>query len=115
MKSRPVALAFVIWLLLILFFVWGGIRDIIVVYIITINLLAAGYIAWDKWMAMIEAWRTPESLLLTLSFLGGSPLAWITMQLIRHKTVKTSFRMKFLAVAIVQSILIAVILWYRWR
>ena len=41
------------------------------------------------------AWRTPESTLHLLELLCGWPGAWLAQRTIRHKSVKTSFRIVF--------------------
>jgi len=68
--------------------------------------------AWDKRQAGLEARRIPEAVLLGLSLLGGSPAAIVAMYLLRHKTAKTSFKLKFAAVVVAQ---IAAIGWWFWR
>ena len=49
----------------------------------------------DKLLARKGTLRVPERVLLGLAFAGGAPAAWLAMVLFRHKTVKTSFRVKF--------------------
>jgi len=44
-------------------------------------------------------WRTPESTLLMLAFIGGSPGAILGQQIFRHKTKKEPFRSRLLAIA----------------
>ena len=69
------------------------------------NLVAGGYVvlsvvcfaayASDKSAANSGSWRTPESTLLIVGLLGGWPGAMLAQQLLRHKTVKASFRTAF--------------------
>jgi uncharacterized membrane protein YsdA (DUF1294 family)/cold shock CspA family protein len=51
--------------------------------------------ALDKSAAKRGAWRTPESTLHWLSFIGGWPGALIAQQTLRHKSKKHSFRTIF--------------------
>jgi len=73
---------------------------------------------WDKRTAQKNASagsppqrRIPERTLLLVSLLGGWPGAWWASQYFRHKTQKTSFRIRFWAavfahVAIVVAVLV---------
>lgn len=51
--------------------------------------------AIDKRAATRGEWRTPESTLHMLEFLCGWPGAWLAQRWLRHKSVKTSFRVVF--------------------
>ena len=51
--------------------------------------------ALDKRAARRGAWRTPESTLHLLELLCGWPGAWLAQRKLRHKSVKTSFRIVF--------------------
>lgn len=46
--------------------------------------------------------RVPEGTLLLAAFIGGSPGAYAAMNAFRHKTKKTSFRMRFWLTVLVQ-------------
>ncbi len=69
--------------------------------------------AWDKRQAGLEGRRVPESVLLGLSLLGGSPAAAVAMFMLRHKTAKTSFKLKFACVIVAQVAAIGG--WWLWR
>jgi uncharacterized membrane protein YsdA (DUF1294 family)/cold shock CspA family protein len=69
--------------------------------------------AWDKRQAGLDGRRVPESVLLGLSLLGGSPAALVAMSVLRHKSSKRSFQIKFAAVVIVQALALAA--WWSWR
>ncbi|MEN8148930.1 MAG: DUF1294 domain-containing protein [Planctomycetota bacterium] len=69
-----------------------------------LNLFTFLAFGWDKRRARKNASRTPEGTLLTLSFLGGFPGGWIAMNLFRHKTRKVSFKLKMLAVSLVNPV-----------
>jgi len=49
----------------------------------------------DKRRAMQARWRTPESTLHLLEFLGGWPGALLAQQMLRHKNAKRSFQVTF--------------------
>lgn len=51
----------------------------------------------DKRAATSRSWRTPESTLLLLGFLGGWPGAILAQLAFRHKTSKQRFRLQFWA------------------
>lgn len=64
-----------------------------------LNCLAFLLFAVDKLRARAGRWRTPESTLLWVTFLGGVG-AFAARRLTRHKTRKEPFRTRFRAVAI---------------
>jgi uncharacterized membrane protein YsdA (DUF1294 family)/cold shock CspA family protein len=49
----------------------------------------------DKLSAIKKTWRTPESSLHLLEALGGWPGAYVAQQMMRHKTVKTSYQVSY--------------------
>ena len=51
--------------------------------------------AVDKAAAIDKRDRIPESMLLWLGFVGGWPGAIVAQQVLRHKTAKLSFRIRF--------------------
>ena len=63
--------------------------------------------AWDKRQANLHARRIPENVLLGLSLVGGSPAALVAMPVLHHKTRKTSFRLKFAGVLLIQALALA--------
>ncbi len=67
--------------------------EIIVIYLIFINILAIGATAIDKRYAIQgkRRKRIPESTLLMLALLGGCLSMYITMLTVRHKTKKPKF------------------------
>lgn len=60
-------------------------------YIISINLLALGLFAIDKYYAKKGRWRIKESTLLWVAFLGGAAGSLLGMAAFRHKTKKKRF------------------------
>ena len=78
-----------------------------------ITLLTYGY---DKVVSGSGRTRVPESVLLALTFAGGTAGALIAMALFRHKTVKMGFRAKFWLIVVIQALLIfAYFMWVEPR
>ncbi len=69
--------------------------------------------AWDKRKAGLGGRRVPESALLGLALIGGSPSALLAMVVLQHKTRKPSFLIRFAAVLLVQAG--AIFAYLRWR
>jgi uncharacterized membrane protein YsdA (DUF1294 family)/cold shock CspA family protein len=82
-------------------------------YLGAIGLATWATFAWDKHQARLESRRIPESVLLGLSLVGGSPAALLAMFTLRHKSSKRSFQLKFAAVVVVQ--VLVVIGWYHFQ
>ncbi len=66
--------------------------------------------AWDKRAAIKGNPRVAESTLLACSLLGGWPGGLLASQLVRHKTQKVSFRIKFALCVALNVILVTGIL-----
>jgi len=64
----------------------------IIIYLIIINIISFLLYGLDKYKAIKQAWRIPESLLLTISLLGGSTGSILGMIIFRHKTKKIKFK-----------------------
>ena len=66
-------------------------KDILLLYLVTIN--AAGFVLMlaDKLKAKKHLWRIPESTLMTSALLGGSVGALLGMYTARHKTKHKKF------------------------
>ena len=62
--------------------------------------------ALDKYKARSGRWRVPESRLLGLAFLGGSPGLLAAMFLFRHKTSKPTFWIPAVVLAAAQAALL---------
>ena len=80
-------------------------------WVAAVNPVAFAVYAWDKRQGRKHRRRVPEWVLLALAFVGGWPAASLAMALLRHKTRKTSFRVAFGAVVIVQLLLLAAWAW----
>jgi len=75
-------------------------------YLVALNALTWGIFAWDKYCARMRYWRVPESSLLSLAFLGGTPAALAAMRMLRHKTRKQPFRSYLTRIAMLHSTLV---------
>ena len=60
-------------------------------WLVAINSIAVIVTIWDKLAAINGAWRIPEKTLFLLCVLGGCPGMYLTMQIIRHKTLHKRF------------------------
>jgi uncharacterized membrane protein YsdA (DUF1294 family) len=61
-------------------------KNVIIVYLVFMNLLGLALMGIDKRKAKNHAWRIPEKTLFLASLLGGSVGTWAGMYLFRHKT-----------------------------
>ena len=67
--------------------------QILVVYIILINIVTFWVCGHDKRQARNKGWRVPEKTLFLLAAAGGSIGAIAGMQIFRHKTRHWKFRL----------------------
>lgn len=65
------------------------------------NVLTFLAFGFDKWRARRSRRRVPEAQLLLMAWATGLFGGWIGMSVFRHKTQKTSFRVKMAAVTLV--------------
>jgi uncharacterized membrane protein YsdA (DUF1294 family) len=84
--------------------------QLLLVYLLILNIVAAGVTIGDKLRAKRHGARVPEAVLLWLAALGGSPMMYLTMRLIRHKTRKPKF-MVGIPVIFLFQIVLAVVVW----
>jgi len=73
------------------------------------SLAAALAVLVDKSRARRGGARVPESRLVVLSALGGWPGAWLAMLLVRHKTAKGAFQLKFAGAVLLWFALVAAV------
>lgn len=78
----------------------------IVLYLIIINVTSFLFCAYDKWASKRDRQRIPEKTLFLLSALGGSPVMFLTMRLIRHKTKHKRFMYGIPLILVLQIFLI---------
>lgn len=84
--------------------------EIIIYYLIGINILTFFVYGIDKWKARRSKWRISEAMLLGLAIIGGSIGAWLGMRIWRHKTQHKKFKYGIPLILIAQ---IAIILLTR--
>jgi uncharacterized membrane protein YsdA (DUF1294 family) len=82
--------------------------DVLLSWLIAITLVTFLAYGYDKAIAGSRMTRVPEKVLLALTLAGGTLGAYVAMALFRHKTVKSSFRLQFWLVALVQLALVVV-------
>lgn len=82
--------------------------DIVLQYLVIINVATFLTYGLDKWKAKRSKWRIREAALLMLAVLGGSIGAWLGMIVWHHKTQHKKFKYGIPAIIFVQ----AIIIWY---
>ena len=78
------------------------IKQIILIYLIAINVVAFFLYGIDKWKAKRSKWRISEATLLGLAVIGGSIGAWLGMKVWHHKTMHKKFKYGLPLILIVQ-------------
>ncbi|QDV61419.1 DUF1294 domain-containing protein [Crateriforma conspicua] len=66
---------------------------------------------WDKWSAIRNRRRIPESTLVTIAALGGWPGGMLASRWFRHKTIKGSYRVKFAVATVVNLAILATLVY----
>lgn len=64
---------------------------VIIGYLVLINIYALVITARDKINAKRHRHRVPEEHLIIVAAIGGAPLMYLTMHIVRHKTQKPVF------------------------
>lgn len=82
------------------------------VWLCVISALTAAVTVLDKVHAKKHRWRVPERTLMLFALLGGSAAEWITMRLIRHKTLHKKYMVGLPLIFLLQ---LAAVLWYFLR
>ena len=77
-------------------------RQLILIYLITINVVTFFLYGMDKWKAKRSKWRISEATLLGLAVIGGSIGAWLGMKVWHHKTMHKKFKYGLPLILIVQ-------------
>ena len=86
--------------------------EFILTYFVVFNVIGCLINIADKWLAKHDKLRIRESTLWSVAILGGAPLSYITMKLIRHKTRHKSFMIGMPILAIVDIVVLIYSLLY---
>ena len=83
-------------------------KDLLLLYLVTIN--AAGFVLMlaDKHKAKKKLWRIPEATLMTVAALGGSVGSLLGMYTVRHKTKHPKFTIGIPLILAAQLLIICV-------
>ena len=85
------------------------IEKIIIIALTITNIFSFLLIFIDKYQSKKQLRRIPENQLFLLALLGGWFLGIIGMKLIRHKTSKKSFKIKYFLSSLLSSIAISLL------
>ena len=77
-------------------------RQLILIYLIAINVVTFFLYGMDKWKAKRSKWRISEATLLGVAVIGGSIGAWLGMKVWHHKTMHKKFKYGLPLILIVQ-------------
>lgn len=103
--GRYAALLVGLFWIVFLAFSYAFLQPVIVAYwaisfLLAMNLVTFIYFGYDKSISRGPAYRVPERVLLWLAFLGGSPAAGVAQSILRHKTRKPGFRLRYFAIVL---------------
>ncbi len=84
------------------------IEQLILIYLIAINVVTFFAYCIDKWKAKRSKWRISEATLLGMAVIGGSIGAWLGMRVWHHKTMHKKFQFGIPLIIVVQ---IALVIW----
>lgn len=85
-------------------------QQIIIIYLVVINVVTFFMYGIDKWKARKAKWRIREAALLGLAVLGGNVGAWLGMRVWHHKTLHKKFRYGVPAIIVIQLLLVGYLL-----
>ena len=80
--------------------------NVLLYYLIVINVVTFLVYGIDKWKAKQGSWRISEATLLILAVIGGSIGALLGMKVWHHKTMHKKFKYGLPLILIIQIILI---------
>lgn len=83
-----------------------AIKQIVIFYLIAINVATFFTYGIDKWKAKHGQWRISEATLLGLAVIGGSIGAWMGMKAWHHKTMHKKFKYGIPLILLVQIALL---------
>lgn len=80
------------------------------VYFLAVSLITALITAIDKYKAKRGSFRISEATLFTLAAIGGALAEYLTMRLIRHKTLHKRFMIGLPLIIILQTVAIILVI-----
>lgn len=86
--------------------------EILIYYLIVINIITFTLYGLDKFNAIRGKWRIRELVLLFYAFIGGSIGGFLAMKLFRHKTKKAKFSLGIPIILLIHALLIAYLITY---
>ena len=84
----------------------------ILVHLISINIITFLLYWYDKRASIKGKWRVAEKKIQAYIFIGGALAAYFASKILRHKTIKKSFKKDFYFLIIIQLILFLSIVYY---
>ncbi|MET3575971.1 DUF1294 domain-containing protein [Bhargavaea ullalensis] len=85
-------------------------ENVLITWVGIMSLYGFTLMGLDKRRAKQKQWRIPEKTLWTVALLGGGIGSYLGMQVFRHKTLHTSFRLGFLSLSLFYA---GVCLWLK--
>lgn len=82
--------------------------QIALLFILVISIITSVLFALDKYRAVHDLWRIPESVLLFFSASGGAVGGIVAMSICRHKTQKPAFYRGLPAMLVAQMIILII-------
>jgi len=89
-----------------------SLRIFLILHLLSINFVTFFAYYYDKYAAKKQKWRIPEKTLLAMALIGGTPAASIARKILRHKTKKKNFKIKFWIVILIQIISIIILFFF---
>ena len=83
----------------------------IMLALMALNAITFAAFGWDKWCAVRNEWRVPESTLLLLALVGGTPGAFAGRHIFHHKTRKQPFVSQLKITVFLQVVFLAAGAW----
>ena len=93
----------------------GGFAVPVLVWYGIVNFIAFAFTVYDKLAAQAGRRRVPENVLMLLGLAGGAPLEYLTMQMIRHKTLHKKFMIGLPVMIVLHLAVIGCVLYFSMR
>jgi uncharacterized membrane protein YsdA (DUF1294 family) len=93
-------------------FLAGGLVFLATLFVLALNAWVMLRFWQDKQRAIMQSRRIPESSLLSLALIGGTPGAYLARHLFRHKTRKQPFSSQLNLIAVVQLVMLGALICY---